>query len=314
MDIDNKKDSFSQNNDECIISIIVCSCSQERRSAFSINVQKTIGVPNEIIIIDNTNGEYSIFEAYNIGLSKAKGTIVCFAHEDIYFETNDWGKLLISHFEDVTIGLIGVIGNYYIPQFPIGFWSTRMSSNHIIDERDGKRYYYNNRLTDSTSSIEDAALVDGVFMCISKKVADSIHFDTTLFSGFHCYDSELCMLVHNLGLRVTIAFDILLVHLSGGTKNKQWVENTYKWYKKWKTRLPIDKHGFSQKEIDLQNYYSAWEMVERIVITKPKIRIPLELWVQYIKINLPTTKVKITYLINLLKLNIYMLIKEANFK
>ena len=55
-----------------MISIIICSLHKEIDNSLAINIQTTIGVEYEIIYIYNENNHLSIFEAYNIGTSKAK--------------------------------------------------------------------------------------------------------------------------------------------------------------------------------------------------------------------------------------------------
>lgn len=73
-----------------MISIIICSKNKDLLKDVSANIELTIGVPYEIIAIENNKGEFGICKAYNDGASKAKYDIFCFMHEDISFETQNW--------------------------------------------------------------------------------------------------------------------------------------------------------------------------------------------------------------------------------
>src|SRR5262245_51650499 len=101
-----------------MISIVVCSNNLKLYQQFIKSVEQTIGVPHEIIRIDNEDHQYSICAAYNKGASLAKYEIICFSHEDLIFETNNWGEILITTFKDPGIGLAGLLGTCYFSLFP----------------------------------------------------------------------------------------------------------------------------------------------------------------------------------------------------
>lgn len=73
-----------------MISIIISSYNKDYYSQFIENVEKTIGVPYEIIQILNI-GAMGVCEAYNKGARQAKFEYLVFCHEDITFETKNWG-------------------------------------------------------------------------------------------------------------------------------------------------------------------------------------------------------------------------------
>jgi hypothetical protein len=68
-----------------MVSIIICSKYQQLDKQLLLNIQNTIGTAYEVVNIDNSQHQYSIFEAYNIGVSRAKGEYLCFMHEDVLF-------------------------------------------------------------------------------------------------------------------------------------------------------------------------------------------------------------------------------------
>ena len=98
-----------------MISIIICSRNKFLNDILAKNIQDTIGVVYEIILIDNSDNIYSIFSAYNEGINRSQYPYICFIHEDIMFRTSRWGNLICESFKsDQTIGMIGVIGSSVI--------------------------------------------------------------------------------------------------------------------------------------------------------------------------------------------------------
>ena len=92
------------------ISIIICSRTKKLTPVFLENIEKTVGVDYELIVIDNSENKYSIFEAYNLGIKKSKGEVLCFMHDDVLFHTNNWGNILQTIFnKNELIGLIGIL-------------------------------------------------------------------------------------------------------------------------------------------------------------------------------------------------------------
>jgi hypothetical protein len=70
------------------------------------NINATKGCSYELIIVDNSEKKYTIFEAYNIGI---KGGFWCFIHDDINIHSKDWGNHMRQIFESNSqIGLIGI--------------------------------------------------------------------------------------------------------------------------------------------------------------------------------------------------------------
>ncbi|MCE5282251.1 MAG: glycosyltransferase family protein, partial [Deltaproteobacteria bacterium] len=79
-----------------MISIIICSRDSGALKEVSGNIEETIGVPYEIIAIDNSRNQYSIFDAYNLGAEQSTFDHLCFMHEDILYHTPHWGSAVIK--------------------------------------------------------------------------------------------------------------------------------------------------------------------------------------------------------------------------
>ena len=75
-----------------MISIIICSRTASISDELNQNIDQTIGIPYELVVIDNSENLYSIFSAYNEGVKRSKYEMLCFMHDDIIFKTKIFFK------------------------------------------------------------------------------------------------------------------------------------------------------------------------------------------------------------------------------
>lgn len=219
-----------------MLSIIICSKKEDINTELKINIDSTVGVPCELIIIDNSLNKYSIFEAYNLGVELANFENLCFVHDDVLFHTENWGEIAKKHLIDENTGLIGMAGSQYLFDFPSSWFHAKPHFRNLIqsgyEDGSSKKIIFNeNRI--------DAVAVDGFCFFIKKELFKSIKFDNVTFSGFHFYDLDICMQVLNKNLKIYLINDILIEHLSLGTLNNNWYENAKLFQEKWKNQLPI---------------------------------------------------------------------------
>jgi GT2 family glycosyltransferase len=223
-----------------MISIIICTISNDISDALKDNIKATIGIPYELVVISNKNNEYSIFEAYNIGLVKSKFDICCFMHDDILYHSKDWGKNVIEHFKNENIGIIGIAGTILLTKIP-SFWSDRQENNiiNIIQSDKTEQVPTQNTFTEFAFSeiTTPVVSVDGVWFCINKNVLIGFRFDNN-FPGFHFYDLDACMQVLALGKEVHVVHNIIIEHFSWGAIGKDWTLNAFAFAKKWFRILP----------------------------------------------------------------------------
>jgi hypothetical protein len=52
-----------------MISLVICSRTSQLNESLRQNIDETIGVEYELVLIDNSKNELSIFEAYNKGIN-----------------------------------------------------------------------------------------------------------------------------------------------------------------------------------------------------------------------------------------------------
>lgn len=231
-----------------MISIIICSRNKTIPLQLKENIANTVGVDYELICIDNSNNTYSIFEAYNKGVSLSKFPFLCFVHEDVLFHTPKWGLNLIKHMSKPNIGVAGVAGGAYVSSVPAD-WTNPIKLIHIIQyvkkkNRSILRYNPKNQIEP-----KNAILLDGVFLSMPKNVFQQIKFDENL-TGFHGYDYDICFQSISKGYTNIVLYDILIEHFSQGYASKEFYCNLLIIFNKWKSILPLQTTdiNFSMKE------------------------------------------------------------------
>lgn len=231
-----------------MISIIICSRNKTLLNTVSESVKNTIGVPYEIIAIDNSEGKYGICKAYNLGAAQAKYDIFCFMHEDITFETQNWGQNVVKHLKDERVGLIGVMGAY--PMLIVPFYSDlKTESNIIFVDVDTNVHTLSNETMspDDNALIKETLGVDGTLMITRRNVFNEFKFDDITLTAFHGYDVDFSVQVQSK-YKVCVVFDVLLKHYFRGGPNKSYVIEMLKLTKKWKNILPLSLKPYTYTE------------------------------------------------------------------
>ncbi len=223
-----------------MISVIVCSANKILLDKLRINLAGTIGVPYELLVVENYTGQRSIASIYNEAGSKAKFDILCFVHEDVIIHDIGWGQELIKLFENSGIGLVGISGAVYKSAYP-GTWSTchpKLYRTNSLQHFPGRELPLATDTNQGKLKAEQVAVIDGVFMATTKKVFEQYRFDEQLLKGFHGYDIDYALQV-NQEYKVVVSYRILLEHLSAGILSQDWLADSIAVHKKWKDLLPV---------------------------------------------------------------------------
>lgn len=262
-----------------MISIIICQRTQILPVELTSNIQQTIGCDYEIVGIDNSNNQYSIFSAYNKGVRRAKGDILCFMHDDILFQSNNWGTLVENLFKkNGGIGAVGVAGGHLMYNCPCSWWNSEITSMHIFTENAFGQLdeSIHNEYAGEKTSIEIAS-IDGLWMCIRGSLFDTISFDDKTFSGFHCYDSDICMQILMAGYQIEVSFEIDILHRGKGNLNEQYYHSIELWHKKWQNKLPVARGiSITEDELNIHQHYAVkmYEYQKEIVYLYKRLRSP----------------------------------------
>lgn len=227
-----------------MISIIIASVDPNLLSEIKINIDKTIGVSYEVIAFENKISPKGLGEIYNLGASRAQFDIVCFVHEDVRFETRNWGRCVLNAFRNnERLGLLGVAGCRYKTLAPSSWFCFEGYDylHHISVIQEFK--YESNRLPlDHTLAYEKSAQVpvvclDGVLLISKKSIILEYGFDEKLLSGFHGYDLDISLAIGK-NYQVVATTEFAITHFSEGKYDQSWLDAAMAVHRKWKHTFP----------------------------------------------------------------------------
>ena len=221
-----------------MISIIISSYQPHYFSALEKNIAETCGVPYEILKIENP-GKMGICEAYNIGAEKAKYENLLFVHEDVLFETQNWGEILVDYLQTENIGCIGVAGGDYLPIAPSSWLS---SENHsfaflIQNNKENKPQLINTALDK-----KNVLMLDGVFLATRKNVFLQNKFSDNYLHSYHGYDIDFSLKIAEKYKNYVIN-DILIEHFSQGNFDNAWANEIIKVKDNLKTNFQLKRNS-----------------------------------------------------------------------
>jgi len=232
-----------------MLSIIICSRNKTPSKTLADNIAGTVGIDYEIISINNSNNDYSIFSAYNAGFAKSSYPYICFVHEDVLFHTQNWGKRVIAHLQSQEAGIIGLAGGDIVTRIPAN-WSTLVYCVHITQsdkygKKPTKHIRYPEDFEDPKRSV---ILLDGVLMCMKRNLMNKIHFDEQ-FKGFHGYDYDISIQSTLAGFTNYVINDIDLEHFSRGKPNVFFYRSLISVFKKWEEFLPLTGKNVTKEQL-----------------------------------------------------------------
>ena len=227
-----------------MISIIICSRKADIPQELKDNIASTIGCEYELCVIDNSHNEYNIFTAYNEGVRRAKGDILCFMHEDILFRSEKWGCVLEeSYNRNPQVGCIGVVGVQYLPNQPLAMWNASPGIGGVMQGQRDKNgnYFVIDDLDPDLKELSEVVALDGCFITIGRELFHDIEWDDARYVSFHIYDMDICMQILNANYKVCVTPNIIIEHQSLGTPNNEWFDALQVFYEKWHDKLPISR-------------------------------------------------------------------------
>lgn len=247
-----------------MISIIVCSRLANLSEALRMNIGTTIDVDYELVVIDNSKNIYSIFSAYNEGVRRSHGDVLCFMHDDIVFHSEGWGRVVESVLSSGDIGVVGVIGGKFVPQ-NASWWLANCDAGKILQGMNtshGYKTYFEG--TAAKNPYEEVAVVDGLWLCIRKDMFPMVRFDEERFKGFHCYDVDICVQSGLVGKKVVVTPNILIEHRSRGDVGESYYNDLRVFSKKWIEILPMVR-GVEMREEEKSRLNKVVEAYQDVV-------------------------------------------------
>lgn len=253
-----------------MLSIIICSIDPERLSHIKINIAETVGIPYEILAIENSINPRGITAVYNEGAKRAKFDYLCYVHEDVVFESNAWGQKCVDILQDPEIGLVGIAGSGYKSLAPSGwhcdelesplkFFQRLIQSFKYQDRKD--IYVENNPLNESLSEV---VIIDGVWFCTRKEVVKNYPFDEELLKHFHGYDVDFSLSVRQK-YKIMVTYEILIKHLSEGIFDKKWFDTMLILHTKWNGQLPAYLPQISEEMIFKTEKLAFKKLIDQMI-------------------------------------------------
>lgn len=253
-----------------MISIIICSRKVDISDELKTNIATTIGCEYELCVIDNSSNSYNIFTAYNEGVKRAKGDVLCFVHEDVVFHTDNWGVDVTDLFlENCNIGAVGVVGGQYLSRNKVAWWDASPMIGEIIQGSTDKFGKYS-AIFDSNGRVKnvtDVVAVDGCFLCIRASLFhNNIRWDDVSYKGFHLYDVDIAMQIIDKGYRVCICPGLLIEHKSRGCANGAYYDALNVFCCKWESKLPMYRGiEYKRNEVEWRERITDSIILQRIL-------------------------------------------------
>tara|TARA_R110002020_G_scaffold150286_5_gene326915 strand:- start:1487 stop:3133 length:1647 start_codon:yes stop_codon:yes gene_type:complete len=216
--------------------LTVVFSTREVRPEFIELIKQTCGVKKINVIGIENKGDKSLTEIYQDNLDKSDSDVILFCHDDIKFDTDNWGRKLLNHFKrDKEVGIVGVAGTRYMAES--GRWWEDFSKMHgaVNHEHEGKRWL--SKYSNSTGNkLQEVLLVDGLFFAVHKKrIKENFNLE---IGGFHFYEVDFCFRNYLKGVKIGVSSDIRLTHKSVGMTNDEWEKKREVFAKQYKNDLP----------------------------------------------------------------------------
>ena len=167
-------------------------------------LKKTSGVSKiEILPIEN-NGEFSLSQVYNDLIDKSQNDIVVLCHDDIYFDSKNWGSKILNYFKrNPDYGILGVAGSTSLPKSG-KWWEDFSKLKGIVNHESGGKKWESKYSTSLGNQLDDVLLVDGLFIVINKKNIQ--HKFNEEVQGFHFYDVDFSFRNFLSGVKIGVMY------------------------------------------------------------------------------------------------------------
>lgn len=210
--------------------------TRENNEKYVDYLKKTCGIKNVEVIQKVNNGEKSLSQVYNEIIDESTNDIIIFCHDDLEFDTSNWGKRIIKHFVKSDFGILGVAGTTEIPKSGMWWEDKRKMIGIVNHKHEGKKWEskYSKSWGDD---ISESCIVDGLFIAIDKtKIKE--RFDESV-EGFHFYDVYFSVKNFLGGVKIGVIFNVRLTHLSIGQTNESWEEKRQVFSTEYEDKLPL---------------------------------------------------------------------------
>ena len=209
------------------LSIIICSRDEKRYARFVAECERALCSSHfEIIRITDAK---SMCEGYNRSSKAATGELLLFCHDDIEFISDGVHRALINALADFDVACC--VGSSVVDG-PTWMCRDATYSQGVIAATDVQSGHYSIGIIGVPNPLSLLAGGDGFFIACRKASVQSVGWDEATFDSFHLYDIDFCLRARNSGLRVGVARDVTINHLSQGSFDAGWREHAERFLRK----------------------------------------------------------------------------------
>lgn len=247
------------------LSLIFCCRSERLPERLLQNIEATVGCTYELIVVDNSRQEYSIYEAYQRGYEKSRGEYLAYLHDDILFHTQNWGPLLLEHLQVAGAGIMGIGGRDTLVRVPSS-WTVRLPYIHLTQsDKNRTKRKIKHRPNGFNETRAKVIMLDGVMLCMHRKVMDTISFDTQL-SGFHGYDFDCCIQSAAAGFQNYVMYNIDIEHFSRGNADINYYKNLIRVFENHAADLPLSVIELSRAEQQVLEIEGLNRLIRKMMV------------------------------------------------
>lgn len=203
---------------------------------FLDHLRKSCGLKKIQIIEKINNGEKSLAKVYNEILNESENNIVVFCHDDIEYDTKNWGEKILKLFKrNEEYGILGIAGT--TDMIDGRWWTLRESMTGIVSHKHEGKKWTNTYSPDQGNKIKEVVVLDGLFFAVNKSKLKK-NFDES-FEGFHFYEIPFCFSNFIDGVKLGVTTMVRVTHKSIGVTNDQWENNKKLFEEKYGSSLPV---------------------------------------------------------------------------
>jgi GT2 family glycosyltransferase len=263
-----------------IVVVFSSHLSEEENQKFIKHIDETIGVKHTSVCYPNFN-QFGLAQVYNdaIKTHKVDNCIFVMCHNDITIKTKNWGRLLLTKYNNSKYDIIGVAGSTYLPASGM-WWEDQTKMLGIVEHTNGITQWVS-QYSKEILNVKEVVLIDGLFITFNPDTI--IHGFDEEFKGFHFYDLSFCIPNYLDGCNIGVTTVIRILHQSVGQTNEQWEANRLQFAKKYEDELPLCLPPFYN---DLNIKLTAEPKVCVIIPTKNNYKYitnNLDSWDEFVK-------------------------------
>lgn len=203
-----------------MISIIICSVTQSEFARVSQNYARLLSdEPHEFILIEDAKG---LAEGYNRAVTRARGDILVFSHDDLEIISSDFRKRLLGHLRQYDVlGIAGtrLLCNAFWPGLGPPYVYGQVAHPNP-DRKSAEILIFSN----GARAVGQMMALDGVFLCAKRHVVEAVPFDEQTFDRFDLYDVDFTLRAFSAGFNLAVCSDLLLIHGSRGIFGDEWLK------------------------------------------------------------------------------------------